>query len=30
MKEWVQVPYEYKEKWEEFAKEALEYVVSKS
>jgi hypothetical protein len=30
MKEWAQVPYEYKEKWEEFAKEALEYVVSKS
>jgi hypothetical protein len=26
MKEWVQVPYKYKEIWEEFAVEALEYV----
>ena len=26
MKEWVQVPFDYKEKWEEFAQEALSYV----
>jgi len=26
MKEWVQVPYEYNEQWEEFAKSAFEYV----
>jgi hypothetical protein len=26
MKEWVQVPYDYKEKWAEFAESALAYV----
>ncbi|MDA9774571.1 hypothetical protein N9B82_06400 [Saprospiraceae bacterium] len=26
MKEWVQVPYEYNDMWETFAKAALEYV----
>ncbi|WP_343632809.1 hypothetical protein [Fluviicola sp.] len=26
MKEWVQVPFHYADKWEEFAREALEYV----
>ena len=29
MKEWVQVPFDYKEMWEGFAKEAFEYVCSK-
>jgi hypothetical protein len=26
MKEWVQVPYEYKDRWTEFAKGAMKYV----
>lgn len=26
MKEWVQVPYDYSEKWPEFAEEAMKYV----
>ncbi len=26
MKEWTQVPYRYKDKWEKYAKEALAYV----
>lgn len=26
MKEWVQVPYDYHDKWKEFAKAALKYV----
>ncbi|PCJ63650.1 MAG: hypothetical protein COA58_16060 [Bacteroidetes bacterium] len=26
MKEWVQVPYDYKDKWAEYAKQAYEYV----
>lgn len=30
MKEWVQVPFDYKEMWEEFAEKAFGYVVSKS
>ncbi len=30
MKEWVQVPFHYKDLWEGFAKSAFEYVVSKS
>lgn len=30
MKEWVQVPYDYVDKWEEYAKEALNYVGSKT
>jgi hypothetical protein len=25
MKEWVQVPYDYNEKWEKYAKEAIKY-----
>ena len=29
MKEWVQVPYEYKDMWVTFAKAALEYVLGK-
>ncbi|WP_430401654.1 hypothetical protein [Fluviicola sp.] len=29
MKEWVQVPFHYREKWGEFAKSALEYVKDK-
>lgn len=29
MKEWVQVPFAYKEKWESFALEAAEYVGGK-
>ncbi len=29
MKEWVQVPYYYRDKWEEFAKEAMKYVDEK-
>ena len=29
MKEWVQVPYDYKENWEEFAQSAAKYVKSK-
>lgn len=29
MKEWVQVPYHYKELWGEFAREALKYVGGK-
>lgn len=29
MKEWVQVPYIYKEKWPEFARDAANYVNSK-
>jgi hypothetical protein len=28
MKEWVQVPFDYKDKWEAFAKAAMEYVAS--
>lgn len=28
MKEWVQVPFHYADKWPEFAREALEYVKS--
>ncbi|MDA9261865.1 hypothetical protein N9P38_00735 [Flavobacteriales bacterium] len=30
MKEWVQVPFHYKEMWREFTKSAFKYVVSKS
>ncbi|WP_186279834.1 TfoX/Sxy family protein [Fluviicola chungangensis] len=30
MKEWVQVPYDYVDKWAEFAKEALNYVGSET
>ena len=30
MKEWVQVPFDYKDKWGSYAKEALKYVVSNS
>lgn len=30
MKEWVQVPYNYKDKWSAFAKSAFEYVRSTS
>jgi len=30
MKEWVQVPYDYKNHWENFAKEALKYVKDKT
>lgn len=30
MKEWVQVPFDYKSKWEQFAKGAFEYVNSNS
>ena len=26
MKEWVQIPYDYCDKWEQFAKEALKYI----
>ena len=26
MKEWVQVPFDYKDKWTKYAKEALKYV----
>ena len=29
MKEWVQVSFEYKDKWEKYAKEALKYVTEK-
>jgi len=29
MKEWVQVPFEHKDKWTQFAKEAMRYVSSK-
>jgi len=29
MKEWVQVPYNYKERWKEFAEKALDYVKDK-
>lgn len=29
MKEWVQVPFHYHEKWEEFARSAMEYVNDK-
>ena len=29
MKEWVQVPYDYNDKWEKFAKEAMKYVDGK-
>lgn len=29
MKEWVQVPYDYKEQWKKFAIDALNYVSSK-
>lgn len=29
MKEWVQVPYDYSDKWAEYAKWALDYVCSK-
>jgi len=29
MKEWVQVPYDYKDKWDKFAKAALKYVKGK-
>lgn len=29
MKEWVQVPFAYKDKWETYAEEALNYVRSK-
>jgi len=29
MKEWVQVPFEYKDKWQKFAKKALEYIRKK-
>jgi hypothetical protein len=28
MKEWVQVPFDYKDKWEKFAKIAMDYVKS--
>ncbi len=28
MKEWVQVPFDYQEKWERFAEAAMDYVVS--
>ncbi len=28
MKEWVQVPFDYQEQWEGFAKAAMDYVVS--
>ena len=28
MKEWVQVPFHYKEHWEKFSESAFEYVVS--
>jgi hypothetical protein len=30
MKEWVQVPFHYKEMWEELALSAFDYVISKS
>jgi hypothetical protein len=30
MKEWVQVPFEHKDKWADFAEAALEYVGGKS
>ena len=29
MKEWVQVPYNYKDKWDKFAKSAVKYVKGK-
>ncbi len=29
MKEWVQVPFEYKEKWKKFAEKSSEYVTKK-
>lgn len=29
MKEWVQVPFDYKDKWTKYAKEALKYVSPK-
>jgi len=29
MKEWVQVPYDYNDKWKKFAKEAMKYVDGK-
>ena len=29
MKEWVQVPYDYNDKWEKYAKEAMKYVSGK-
>ena len=30
MKEWVQVPFDYKDKWGSYAQEALKYIVSNS
>jgi len=30
MKEWVQVPFDYADKWEELAKESIRYVSSKT
>ncbi len=29
MKEWMQVPFDYSEKWAEFAEEAMKYVSGK-
>lgn len=29
MKEWIQIPYMYKEEWENFAEKAMEYVIGK-
>ena len=29
MKEWVQIPYDYNEKWKKYAKEAMKYVIGK-